>query len=73
MQLYMRAVQKGAPGQVVAGGSSAAKDFSKMSPAEKKKEIARRRAEAQKEKVRRYPSGIRVELVVLIYCSAWKP
>lgn len=51
MQLYMRAVgvKKGAE---VAVGNPTAKDISKMTPAEKRKEIARRRAEAQKEKVR---------------------
>lgn len=48
VQLYMRAVQRGA---VAAGGGSGVKDVSKMTPAERKKEIARRRAEAQKEKV----------------------
>lgn len=56
VQLYVRAVQRGAVvpggGSAVAGGSSATKDVSKMTPAERKKEIARRRAEAQKEKVR---------------------
>eukprot|EP00752_Nemacystus_decipiens_P010629 g9467.t1 len=53
VQLYMRAIapKKGAEG---AGKNSAAKDISKMTPTEKRKEIARRRAEAQKEKMEQY-------------------
>ncbi|CAB1105130.1 unnamed protein product [Ectocarpus sp. CCAP 1310/34] len=53
VKLYMRAVQR-KPAAAVTGGDPSAKDLSKMAPAEKKKEIARRRAEAQKEKVEQY-------------------
>lgn len=56
VQLYTRAIAAKTGGG--AGGNPAAKDkdkdISKMTPAEKRKEIARRRAEAQKEKVRRH-------------------
>ena len=52
VQLYTRAIAA-KKGGVGAGGNPTTKDISKMTPAEKKKEIARRRAEAQKEKVRR--------------------
>lgn len=50
VQLYMRAVQNRPAGRGDVA-VAAAKDFSKMTPAEKKKELARRRAEAQREKV----------------------
>eukprot|EP00903_Cladosiphon_okamuranus_P009432 g8993.t1 len=53
VQLYMRAVAIKKGGEVT-GGSPSAKDISKMSPAEKRKEIARRKAEAQKEKMEQY-------------------
>ncbi|CAM9374487.1 unnamed protein product, partial [Hapterophycus canaliculatus] len=55
VQLYMRAVQKSPVGR---GAVAAAKDFSKMTPAEKKKEIARRRAEAQREKMEQYQKRV---------------
>lgn len=58
MELYTRAVQNGAKPSKSAvvgnGGASAGpSDLSKMSPVEKKKEMARRRQQAQKEKVRK--------------------
>ncbi|CAN0426153.1 unnamed protein product, partial [Ectocarpus sp. 12 AP-2014] len=52
VKLYMRAVQR--KPAAATGGDPSAKALSKMTPAEKKKEIARRRAEAQKEKVEQY-------------------
>lgn len=56
VNLYMRAVQK--KPAAATGGDPSAKDLSKMTAAEKRKEIARRRAEAQKEKVN-YSTHIR--------------
>lgn len=57
VKLYMLAVRSGgkASKAVMPGNGSASAsltDLSKMTPAEKKKEMARRRAQAQKEKAR---------------------
>lgn len=54
MELYGRAVKNGAArnsNKNAAAGTGSTTDLSKMSPLEKKKEIARRKAQAQKEKV----------------------
>lgn len=51
MELYGRAVKNGAAKSYNKTSSGSTTDLSKMSPLEKKKEIARRKADAQKEKV----------------------
>lgn len=60
MELYTRAVQSGAKpskSAVAVAGNGGANgdptDLSKMTPIEKKKEMARRRQQAQKEKARK--------------------
>lgn len=70
MQLYLRAAAEKRPEG--AGGNSAPKDVSKMkvTPAERRKELARQKAELQKEKVRYRHIGINENTAVVLLLSS---